>query len=240
MPGYFVEWNNTGINKNKDIQSEKDLCFAGDKSENYKISKVINSGGQKDIKLLCNMTQVSSIPVKPDMPELSEKEISGIPVQSNLSGGNNIYTDLCDILVLIKGEEISVKIIDVNDFGILYYLCNDPEEKLLITETQKVSCIKYHDGTKKTLTENEALKSRKKEAIPINGKKIDGFGIFSLFAGLFGVAIFTVYIGILALIAGIISFIKVIVKKDKFKGIGYAIAGIILALMCISMFMAYQ
>lgn len=231
MPGYSVEWNGSKNIAPTNIHAEKSFPKPSSIAENKKKSvsepvfiaskeevapasanseKLIYTEKNEPLQTAANSTNVS-LPI----PLFNPKE-KALP-------------NSCDIIVLNDGTQISAIVSEVKSKVIMYSLCDDATGKTLSIKKSKVATIKYYNGVTEVITPAVAKKA------PIDPKlrKLDTLGIIAFFAGAFGVIISTWQVGPIAVILGIISLIRIIARKDKYKGLGWALLSILLGLICI-------
>jgi len=137
----------------------------------------------------------------------------------------NTFDEECDNIILKDGEEISAKVIEVTPDLIKYKKCNNLDGPLFSINKSEVMMIRYSDGTKDIIKDNNYSKVEK--------KKVDVFGIFSLTLAVTAVAgtwaytsIYTWIFSSLALVFGLIGLFKKNSKKTA------SIVGLALGFIC--------
>tara|TARA_B110000003_G_scaffold217137_1_gene216649 strand:+ start:1141 stop:1662 length:522 start_codon:yes stop_codon:yes gene_type:complete len=127
----------------------------------------------------------------------------------------------CDNIILINGEEISAKVIEINPDFIKYKKCDNLDGPLISIYKSEVLMLRYKDGSK-DLFNNEIINKKNIKRTP-STSAVEGVSILSLLLAVFGLFIaLALPLGIAAVILGVIGM-----KKDN-KLLAVAIIGAII------------
>ncbi len=165
--------------------------------------------------------------------DLSEYEITASAVNSFQSFNktkdavlyNNISIkdnpDSCDILIMIDGSEISAKVSEIGIDLIKYKDCKNLNGPTIAVRKSDVFFVKYPNGTKTVITKFVS----QSEPYLIK-RKTEGTAIVSFLLSILGFFIFGIIFGTVSVILGIVGLNIILKNPDKWKGKGFAIAGI--------------
>ena len=209
--GYHIEWRN-----NQTEPSKKDKFATKDIKHDSLTFTAIDS-------LRAEISSASALPqFTEDDAAVASNDNYITPLPSN-TNATKYYSKAkaaedCDNIILLNGEEIQANVMEVGKEEIRYKKCNIPDSPVYVLKRSEVFMIKYQNGTKDIIT------PANKES---NIIKTEGFGLVSFIVGAIG----GLPLGILALIFGVISLRRIKKYPGKYKGKGFAIAGIILGLL---------
>ena len=133
----------------------------------------------------------------------------------------NIYQDSCDNIILMNGDEISGKVIEISNDVIKYRKCDYLDGPLISVYKKQVFMVTYRNGSKDIF--------HKTDKMPAEGgwAPITSF-ILSLLACIFVVELGVVF-GFFAVSFALIGLFP---KKKRYYGL--AIAGLVAGLICLS------
>ena len=153
----------------------------------------------------------------------SAKKFSGI--SSLHSRKKQLPQGNCDDIIVFKsGEEVKCKLVEIGTKEIKYKRCDNLDGPDIFVSRNKVFMLKYANGTKEVISKQ--TEDRNNITVEESGEpKYDGLAIASLVLGIFG---FIPVCGILAVIFGAVSLSRIIRNPMKYKGKGFAIAGLFL------------
>ncbi len=136
--------------------------------------------------------------------------------------------DSCDVMMMHSGEEIRVKVLEINSREIRYKKCSQPDGPLFISMKSEVFMIKYANGSKDVFEETaEATRSHSEQASETTPKlQTHPMAVLSLVFGMLGF----IYglTSIPAIAVGIIALRRITDEPQRYTGRGLAIAGIVL------------
>ncbi len=140
--------------------------------------------------------------------------------------------DCGDMITMKNGDELKVKVIEINDKEIKYKRCDNLDGPLITVNKSDVFMIKYANGTKEVFKDTPSTKPNQQQQPQNNGNKnvnkqpeVLPLAIASLVAGL----LWVYFLGsIAAIIMGAIAIRKINEEPGKYQGKGLAIAGIVL------------
>ncbi|MCB8994069.1 MAG: DUF4190 domain-containing protein [Bacteroidales bacterium] len=136
--------------------------------------------------------------------------------------------DGCDLMTLMSGEELNVKIIEIGLDVIKYKKCENLEGPVISIRKSDVLMIKYSNGTKDIIASpnnNPYTQVTPYVDLPAK-KKTEPLSVVSFISGLTGLLIAAIILGPIALILGSVSLSKINKEPEIYKGKGLAIAGI--------------
>jgi hypothetical protein len=156
----------------------------------------------------------------------TENEIINIPKQKKY-----LFDAGCDKITFLNGEEISVKLIEIGDNFVKYKKCDNIDGPIYNTSKEKLFMITFSNGTKEVIDhKNEKIEENntpKYNYQPSNNDsepEVNGFAIASFVFGLLG------FIPLVGLILGAIANKQITKEPNRFKGSGFATAGILLSI----------
>lgn len=152
----------------------------------------------------------------------------------NLSIKSSIQSEAeCDIIILKNGSEIEAKVLEISTDEIKYKKCDNVDGPTYSIKKSEVFMIKYKNGTKDIITQNNTTTSTDNSSTSTivdktqkntKEKKSGAFGIVSLATGIVGLLIASIIMGPIAMAFGIVGMIN-----RKLKGL--AIAGLIIGII---------
>jgi hypothetical protein len=209
QPGYHFEWQDglkslsqkTGKEEKQETKPIAELP-----SPNFSNKASDDCIDEKNRETI-ETASIAPLPIKPrKLPALV-----AIPV--------NVQEE-CDLITLMNGEEILVKIVEIGTKDIRYKKCDNLNGPDYILPKTEVFMVKYPNGTKEVITPANAKSNVE--------RKTPGLATAGLVMGIVGLIIAGIPLGLLALVFGIVSYGKIIREPEKYKGKGIAIASIIL------------
>jgi hypothetical protein len=171
-----------------------------------------------------------------DLQEIDPQQTSDFATLSNdLYPSEKINTKIldnsCDRITFLNGNEEEVKLIELGDDYIKYKRCDNLDGPTFNISKSKVFMIVYSNGNKEVIEHNTADEKPKYQQQTKNnnnqynssGSEINGFAIASFISGILG------FIPLLGIILGVIANNQITKNPNKYKGKGFAIAGIALS-----------
>ncbi len=143
---------------------------------------------------------------------------------NNLIENTQDKLNLDDTIFLKNGLIVIGQIIEISSKQIKYKKNNNSNSPTIVLKTNDVKKITYNDGTTDDFS-GKTLNS------VYTGAKYEILGVLSLIFGITALFYFGLIFAILSLILGQISLIKIFRRPFKYKGKGFAYAGIILGLL---------
>lgn len=241
--GYHVEWNK----KHNSNAQQVDRKLKKEENAERQEKELLLS-----IEELTNNTIVEESNIK-DLEETAST--LSIDVTTNNSNElvfsenkkSKYLSEPCDEIILRNGNEISAKVIEIDNSVVKYKKCDNLNGPLYSIEKSKILIIKYTNGTKDVFADNEPTDSdkvkQKSTKRKVNSAAVLSF-VFSLAGipiGLFASMIVGLVLSGVAFILGIIGIIIISIRSDKYKGRGFAVVGLILGLagvVLVSLFLA--
>ncbi|MBN1143561.1 MAG: DUF4190 domain-containing protein [Bacteroidales bacterium] len=141
---------------------------------------------------------------------------------------------VCDTLVFKAGNILLAKVIEIGVNEVKYRECENLSGPLISILKSDVFMIKYPNGTRDYFDQEapviraETVDQKAPEQVI---RKSEGLGTAGFIAGLLGLFIAGIPLGIFAIIAGSISIGKINRYPEKYKGKGLATASVIIGLI---------
>lgn len=142
----------------------------------------------------------------------------------------------CDKITFLNGNEEEVKLMEIGDDFVKYKKCDNLDGPIYNTSKDKIFMICYSNGTKEVIehkndkTKVEENNSSNNNSKPNNSSsepQVNGLAIVSFILGILG------FIPLGGLILGVIANNQISKNPDKYKGKGFAMAGIVLSFVWI-------
>lgn len=222
QPGYHVEWHSKNSSKqqvNNDIQTKR----------KHTEKATVEQNGDLSSETVSKKTELTE-PV--DIASSSEDFFE----EKNQVNRTPIYTvnyskEKCDTIIMKDGERIIAQVISASSELISFQKCGDPEKKVYKMDASNVLIIKYFNDRAEVFGSNKDV-----EKMNISYKQTEILSVLSLILSILAI-LTTLFLSIFAggvlsvitLIFGIVGYRKVNRNKDKYKGKGLAIVGIILS-----------
>jgi hypothetical protein len=148
----------------------------------------------------------------------------------------------CDKITFLNGNEEEVKLLEIGDDYLKYKRCDNLDGPTFSVSKSKVFMIVYSNGNKEVIDheEEEEDKSKNEEisAPRYNtqtnysaAQETNGFAIASFILGILG------FIPLAGIILGIVATKQITKNPNRFKGKGFATAGIMLSIFWIMLLM---
>jgi hypothetical protein len=190
--------------------------------------------------------------VKPDQLKAAMPEVLAAATGSEISllSKPDVNKDLfaegvseeCDVITMKNGDDIKVKVIEITPDLIKYKRCDFLDGPIYTARKSEVFMVRYANGTKEVFQQTPATTPANNQATSARPekKKFLGFSIAAFIVSI--VAFFSplplsLVLGVLALVFGIISVVK-LKTRPEFKGKGLAIAAIIISAIVVLLSLA--
>lgn len=178
-----------------------------------------------------NGLAASIINTAPEVNKLMPLQKIYIPIPINqrtnlINQGNDILfgqPDQCDTIILISGSMIIGKVAEIGLNEVKYRRCDNLDGPVISVSKSDISVIKYNNGTKDYFTSNSAVTNN----YDSDTRKIEGLGLAGFISGIVGLFVLGIPLGLVAMIFGGISLIKIEKQPTKYKGKGFALASLI-------------
>jgi hypothetical protein len=139
-------------------------------------------------------------------------------------------SDTCDNIILKNGDEIKVKVTEINEDVIKYVKCDNLNGPVYSLRRDLVLLIQYANGTKEVISAIETVPTKS----DINTRKTYGLSILGFIMSILGWFVpigFGFVLCAVAFIFGILSIMKIRDNPMKYKGMGLAITSLIIGLI---------
>lgn len=242
MPGFHIEWFNKQHNKttsskldlsksNKKLSSANSIETSNVKEDNSDNTSLIQATNESALATLDNNVINYSTPllVNTHNPSLEV----GI-LNQNKPGE-------CDIITLKNGEEINAKVTEIGISEIKYKKCDNLNGPVFSISKVEVFMIKYANGTKDIFdtnnnsNQNQNNQNNNQPKVSNSKQVIHWAALTSFICALVGLFLFGVILGLLAIIFGAIALSAIKNNPEKYKGKGFAIAGLIIGIVAIGL-----
>ncbi len=222
QPGYHVEWHSKNSSKqqvNNDIQPKIKHTEKATVEQNGDLSSETVS---KKIELTEPVDIASS---SEDFFE-EKNQVNRTPIYTV-----NYSKEKCDTIIMKDGERIIAQVISASSELISFQKCGDTEKKVYKMDASNVLIIKYFNDRAEVFGSTKDV-----EKMNISYKQTEILSVLSLILSILAILttlFLSVFAGgvlsVITLIFGIVGYRKVNRNKDKYKGKGLAIVGIILS-----------
>lgn len=228
MSGYHVEWN-------KSQSSSNDKKPKGNK-------KVINENhGYELAQNREKEDEASEIQPIESIETETSKDIVSLENTINVTTNTfeeKYFSEPCDNVIMKDGQEISAKVLEITDDIVKIKKCENLNGPTYKIDKSSILMIRYANGTKDIFNTNITEKPIEKEST----KKTEILSLLSLVFSIVGIImiLFLSILGggllsLLALILGIVGHSKISKNPQRYTGRGFAIAGIILGVIGLTM-----
>lgn len=213
--GYYVKFNKNKIKS--DVKSEENsnqlaLRIDNDKKVKSVEKRVENSNSISD---QLNFSEITE-------GEIGENKLANsksVAPAESLKSLKTIFQNECDILYKTNGDEIKVKVLEVEETKIKYKKCDNLEGPTYSMNISEVFMIKYVNGTKDVFNKENETKAVEVKTEPIKSVETNQtvqsggmealaiVGIVFLIVGLLLLLFVSILIGLLLLVLGLIFLI---------------------------------
>jgi hypothetical protein len=142
------------------------------------------------------------------------------------------YTDTaergCDTIVLKNGDIVQARVAEIGQREIRYRKCEDAEGPVIVIGISEVFMIKYPNGTRDYFNFEKSSAPAETGTVP---KKTEGMAVAGFIGSLAGLFIAGIPLGIMAMVFGFVSLGKMNRHPERYKGRGFAVAGIIIGMV---------
>lgn len=132
----------------------------------------------------------------------------------------------CDTVYYRNGEAYKAKVISVTPTRVLYRYCDTPEGDVISVKRSKVSSIHYANGLTDSYSSVQPSTNNPDAPAGVLRRENNSLAVTSLVLGV--VSVFVFFLGIPAVVTGIVAFNQIKRQPDRYTGSGYAIGGIVL------------
>jgi hypothetical protein len=217
MSGFNIDRNSSKNKLDKEILSNTDNINQVPKE---KISKITSSKPNENFTAsLDNSDETVTNKYFSETPKINEKRSNVIVEKSELTPLSP--ADDCDVIVLKNGQEISVKVVEVGQTEIKYKMCDNLNGPTFTKNKSEVLKIKYPNGS------TTIIETKKTEQNSLIGFVLSLLIIPSM--------IITIPLGlvfsIVSVIFSAIGLMKFKKEPTKWKGKGFAIAGLVIGIL---------
>lgn len=226
--GYFVDatagkikTEDSGHSKKPGASQQQDMPFTWYSEQDDNTGKTLSHDN-----LIASADESRFSPVAGFKPENNLYKIPSV---------KDTIIPVCDLVTMRNGDEIEVKIMEVNPYDIKYKKCNNLEGPSYTVNKSDVFMIKYSNGTKDVFRETESYYEENvtvssNNSLPKN-RKTDSLAVLGFISGIIGIFFFTILFGLTALILSATSLVNISNNRDTKKGTGLAVAGLIIGIV---------
>jgi hypothetical protein len=137
----------------------------------------------------------------------------------------------CDQIILKSGDETFGKVVEITNTEVLYKKCTNPDGPSYHLSKADVLMVKYPNGTKDVLSVESPVAKVNNTPPQTAQRKVSVPALLSFIFALCGLLIAGIPLGIAALVLGIVGVVSISSNREKRKGLGFALTGIILGLL---------
>ena len=179
----------------------------------------------------------SAVVFKNETASASAQEIY-IPHNNIIEDHKEAKAEPCDLMILKTGEEIQVKVLEINSVSIKYKKCENLAGPDYYIDRPDVFMIKYANGIKEVINDPEPPGEKKQNNVrppayrPIphaDTRTVPGIAIWAFVLSL--ASVFLSFVGFFTLIAGFVLGLAALKQinsnPERYKGRGFAYTAII-------------
>lgn len=231
LPGYSVEWNQKQSKVDRTSIARKKTK---DKTDCGSVTSV-NEG------LLILSSDTSEATFQPSKYLKNEIQKLGENLSKVLLSRKK---DSCDVIITKEWEFVYVRVVEVRDNTVRFRMCSDPDSEIKIISKSSLSMIKFRNGQKLVFEEKE--QKANDETNTTNDlryrryTRFEKLGLSGFILTLASLPIwwllfwpFGFVAGILGIVFGIISMIRISRHKADLKGLGFAVVSLIVGLLIV-------
>ncbi len=134
----------------------------------------------------------------------------------------------CGYVVLYPGERVEAELLEISATEVTYRLCGQPNTVPITRHKREVLAVVASNGDELFSGLYRMGSSTRQYEEDFGGPKLDGIAILSL---IFSLTPFSLAGPLLAVILGGISLDRIKKRPDRYRGKGFAVAGIVLGLI---------
>jgi hypothetical protein len=210
--GYYVSWKH-------------EKC-AGKESQTGKIIEAEHSIGNKSLTGTDTVKSNEPPYYHADRPEANADNKLQVTAE-----------DDCDNIIFKDGSELRVKILDRTPEEIKYKRCELPDGPVYTAKRSSIFMIKYANGTREVFTTESRQPQSRSSSRYQQPQRVQPMAVMALVFGILGIWPLTFIGSIVAVILGSIARNRIERQPEKYKGEGMAIAGQVLGIVIISIFL---
>lgn len=151
--------------------------------------------------------------------------------RNKVKADNTTQQEPCDTIISKMGVKIIGNIIAAGDYEVRYRRCGETNGPSLTIRRSNISSIIYASGKHiDAAAVTPAGNSLFKTATESSQGKIELFGMAGFLSDLAGLFVLSIPLGILGIVLGIISLIRMHRDPDRYRGKGFAFACILLGI----------
>lgn len=238
-PGYHVEWKKSQPSKSRSQEVASNT--ESDKNARKEINQKESEVASPELSAHDN-TDENDGRWRP-ANELAYRLASDY--QYNQQNAPDLFfQDECETLVMVDGRRLAVKVIEINQQEIKYKKCDYLQGPTITVDKKDVDRIIYANGAEDIISGYSAPESRsprsssESDGQPVQ-KRLEIMALMSMLFGITGLFIAAIVFGLMAIIFAMISFMKFSANPKEFGGRGMAIAGIIIGILDVVLFLAF-
>lgn len=209
--GYYVAWKKS----NSNIASTHSSKNKKETDKNKSLTRVVSElQNYEPVIIEANAENIISLPKKSEKTKL-------------------IFNDDCgDLLTLRSGDEVKVKVLEINDKEIKYKRCDNLDGPLITINKSDVFMIKYANGSKEIFKEEPKKDNTPKNNGNNNGNnnappKLNGLALAAILCATVGIFLFGLG-PLVGFVLGINALKEINQNPDRYWGKGLAIAAIVI------------
>lgn len=236
-PGYHVEWKKSAPAK---AQSTETASRKDNGQESQKTDDEVN-------KVIAAPDLTAELKSKERKSPKTPNDNLALRIASDYRYNHHDVPDLffeeeCETLVMVDGRRLFVKVIEINQHEIKYKKCDYLQGPTVVVGKKDVDRIIYSNGAVDIISGYSAPESRSPRSTPESDeqpiqKRMEVMALLSMLFGITGLFIAAIVFGLMALIFGIVSLMKISANPREFGGRGMALAGIIIGLLDVALFL---
>lgn len=230
-PGYHVEWKKSAPKSkaNTELVKKKVEIQPAERIErsDFSFEEQNELLAGKDEALVIEVTkQIKALWSKTNESPVNER----VYKENQNNKDQSLTQELCETIVMTDGKEVLGHVTEITPDLIRYKKCNYMEGPTISVRSQDVSEIRYPNGSVDVISGYQSAdRSRKNDG----ETKLEVLGLLSMIFAIIGLFVAGIPLGLTSIILAAISFGKFARSPGRFKGQGFAIAGMIIGAVAI-------
>lgn len=165
------------------------------------------------------------------------RQTNQTPVTNHTTFSQN-DTSRCDTIFYRNGLVVKAKILEITPGKITYRYCDAPHGEAMTVDKADIRVVYHGNGRHETFSRNSAFPwdERQRRVVPAAAHLSLGFGL--------GGIVLTIYLvgplfGLVGVISGLVALVQIGSNPERYKGWGYAAAGIATGLLSMALIVLF-
>lgn len=157
--------------------------------------------------------------------------------QHIMESENKAVTDSCDNIIMASGTNVKGKVVEITESEVKYKRCDNLNGPIITTAKHNVHSILYSNGTSESFVD---VKKSSDQSNVTSSKRLDVLGLIGMILSVASIpfwwlisAIIGLVGGVIGIIFGSISIARIQRRPESRKGLGFAIASLVVGLLLV-------